>query len=162
MKRQNFFFIALYLIFFLINSEVFADFQKGLNASLNRDFATAVKEWEPLAKRGDATPQFQLGWLYQEGLGVPQNSQTAIKWYKRASEQGYAYAQSALGRMYEKGQGISKDYSRAYLWFSLADLLWDPDANIGQKRVLEKMSENQIKLAKKLILSCIKKKYIDC
>ena len=139
-----------------------ADFQKGLDAALSRDYVTAAKEWEPLAIRGDATPQFQLGWLYQEGLGVTQNYKTAVRWYTRAAEQGYAYAQSALGRMYEQGQGVSQDYSRAYLWFSLANLLWDPDAKTGQIRVLRKMNPNQIEFANKLTLICIKKKYKGC
>ena len=30
------------------------DFQKGLNAYYIEDFATAVREWTPLAEQGDA------------------------------------------------------------------------------------------------------------
>jgi len=154
--------ILTILISILFPSTIYADFQKGLDAAMNRDYVTAFKEWKPLADQGDATPQFQLGWLYQEGLGVTQNYKTAINWYKQAAEQGYAYAQNALGRLYENGQGVTQDFSRAYLWYTLANLLWDPDAKVGQNRVSKKMNQSQIEYAKKLALSCLQKNYKGC
>jgi TPR repeat protein len=153
---------ALILCLLVWKPAVSADFQRGLDAALKRDYITAIKEWEPLAERGDATPQFQLGWLYQEGFGVTQNYKTAVNWYTRAAEQGYAYAQSALGRMYELGQGVSQDSQRAYLWFSLAASLWDPEAKIGQNRVSKKLSLHQIIFAKKVALLCKQKNYKEC
>jgi TPR repeat protein len=162
MHRLKFIISALLFSFAVIKPAVSADFQKGLDAALNRDYLTAAKEWRPLAERGDATPQFQLGWLYEEGLGVSINYKTAKNWYTRAAEQGYAYAQSALGRMYEKGKGVPQDYSRAYLWFNIANLLWDPDAKTGRERVSKKMNSDQIEYAKKLSLMCIQKKYKGC
>ena len=38
-----------------------ADFQKGLIAAQNGDFATALREWKPLAEQGDADAQYSLG-----------------------------------------------------------------------------------------------------
>ena len=38
-----------------------ADFNKGLTAAQNGDYATAMKEWKPLAKEGDAVAQYNLG-----------------------------------------------------------------------------------------------------
>ena len=32
-----------------------ADFQKGLDAYKKGDYATALREWKPLAKQGNAT-----------------------------------------------------------------------------------------------------------
>ena len=153
---------VLLLTLLVGNLAVSADYQKGSDAALQKDFVTALKEWKPLAERGDATPQFQLGWLYHEGLGVTQDYKTAIRWYTRAAEQGYAYAQSALGRMYEKGQGVSQDYLRAYMWFSLAASLWDPDARKEQEIVEKMMSPTQIKTAKKLARDCVQKNYKGC
>ena len=34
-----------------------ADFQKGLTAAQSGDFATALREWKPLAEQGDAYAQ---------------------------------------------------------------------------------------------------------
>ncbi len=40
------------------------DFQKGLTAAQSADFATALREWTPLAKQGDASAQHNLGVMY--------------------------------------------------------------------------------------------------
>ena len=37
------------------------DFQKGMDAARSGDFATALREWKPLAKQGHALAQFNLG-----------------------------------------------------------------------------------------------------
>ena len=50
-----------------------ADFNKGLTAYANADFATAFEEWKPLAGQGDASAQFHLGLLYFNGKGLLQD-----------------------------------------------------------------------------------------
>ena len=49
------------------------DFDKGLAAYESGDFATALEEWRPLAEQGDASAQFNLGLMYINGHGVPQD-----------------------------------------------------------------------------------------
>ena len=71
-----------------------ADFQKGLTAAQSGDYATALREWTPLAEQGNAAAQGNLGMMYAKGDGVPQDNKTAVKWYKLAAEQGVASAQS--------------------------------------------------------------------
>jgi len=86
-----------------------ADFQAGLDAYNQGDYATALKEWQPLAKQGDAFAQSNLGQLYQYGLGGPQDYAQARDWYRLAAEQGYAPAQFNLGFLYDKGLGVPQD-----------------------------------------------------
>ena len=43
-----------------------ADFNKGLTAAQNGDFATALEELEPLAEQGDAIAQTSLGFMYDK------------------------------------------------------------------------------------------------
>ena len=74
-----------------------ADFQKGLEAAKTGDYATALREWEPLAEQGDADAQYNLGIMYDEGQGVQQDYKVAVKWYRLAAEQGEANAQYNLG-----------------------------------------------------------------
>jgi uncharacterized protein YjbI with pentapeptide repeats len=93
-----------------------ADFQKGLAAAKSGDFATALREWEPLAEQGYADAQSNLGVMYYKGRGVPQDDLTAVKWYTLAAEQGYADAQFNLGVMYADIQ----DYKTAVKWYTLA------------------------------------------
>ena len=41
-------------------------------------FATALREWEPLAEQGDAAVQFNLGILYRLGKGLPQDDKPML------------------------------------------------------------------------------------
>ena len=96
------------------------NFQKGLDASQKGDYSTAIKEWTPLAKQGDADAQYALGAMYFAGYGVSQNYHTAVKWYTLAAEQGNSNAQFNLGVMYGKGQGVSQNFQTAMKWYTLA------------------------------------------
>ena len=79
-----------------------ADFQKGLDAVQRGDYTTALREWKPLAEQGVAFAQYNLGVMYANGQGVPQNYKTAVKWYRLAAEQGLANAQSNLEILQKK------------------------------------------------------------
>ena len=97
-----------------------ADFDKGLAAAKSGDFATALREWRPLAEDGHAKSQYNLGVLYDNGDGVPQDYKTALQWYTLAAEQGDASAQHSLGSMYRYGEGVLQDYKTALKWYTLA------------------------------------------
>ena len=85
-----------------------ADYDKGLAAYESGDFATALREWRPLAEQGDADAQRGLGSMYYNGKGVSPNYRTAAKWYTRAAKQGDASAQAILGVLNAKGLGVIK------------------------------------------------------
>ena len=97
-----------------------ADFNKGLTAAQSGDFATALKEWKPLAEEGNAVAQNNLGLMYHNGWGVPQDDKEAVYWYRLAVEQGYATAQYNLGLLYEKGKGVPQDDKEAVRLYRLA------------------------------------------
>ena len=97
-----------------------ADFQKGVAAHDKGDYATALREWQPLAEQGNATAQYNLGVLYRDGQGVPQDYKTAVKRTRLSAEQGDADAQYNLGSMYRKGQGVLQDYKTARKWYRLS------------------------------------------
>ncbi len=97
-----------------------ADFQTGLDAYDRDDYATALKEWRPLADQGHAKAQYNLGVMYDDGEGVAQDYAEAVKWYRLAAEQGHASAQNNLAVMYEDGKGVTQDYVQAHKWYNLA------------------------------------------
>ena len=72
------------------------------------------------AEAGDATAQNNLGAMYAEGLGVPQDDAEAVAWYRRAAEQGDARAQYNLGGMYAEGLGVPPDAVEALMWLTIA------------------------------------------
>ena len=96
------------------------DYQKALTAYHAGDFATALKEWRPLAEQGNAKAQKNLGVMYDNGNGVLQDYAEALKWYRLAAEQGNVGAQSNLGVMYHKGEGVLQDDAEAVKWLRLA------------------------------------------
>ena len=85
------------------------------------------------AEQGKAKAQFNLGWMYGSGEGVPQDYTEAVKWYRLAAEQGNAIAQYNLGVVYHKGKGVAQDYIEAHKWYRLAAEQGDASAlyNLG-------------------------------
>lgn len=149
---KHLFHISVLPLVLLVTAPTYAaDYQTGVEASLRRDFATAYQEWEPLAQQGDASSQFQLGWLYLEGNGVPQDLQQGINWYTRSAEQGYAFAQTALGRLYEQGRGVPQSLPMAFMWYSIAASTWDKTAARDKDRVAAQMSHAQLAEGQKLL-----------
>lgn len=92
----------------------------GLAAYERGDYATALREWKPLAKQGDADAQYNLGLVYSRGNGVPRDDAEAAKWYRKAAEQGFAAAQFNLGVMYSNGKGVPRDGAEAAKWYRKA------------------------------------------
>ena len=72
------------------------------------------------AEGGDAEAQLVLGYIYEEGLGVPEDDAEAVRWYRLAAEQGDAAAQFNLGLMYANGEGVPEDDAEAIRWYRLA------------------------------------------
>jgi hypothetical protein len=103
-------------------------FEEGMAAYKRGDYATALKKWRLLAEAGDATAQYNLGVMYAEGQGVPQDDEEAAKWFRLAAEQGHADAQRNLGVMYILGQGVPQDFQEAAKWYRKAAEQGDADA----------------------------------
>ena len=69
----------------------------GIEAWQRSDYAGAVAIWRPLAEKGDADAQFNLGQAYRLGRGVSLNLAVAKTWFERAAGQGHVDAQTTLG-----------------------------------------------------------------
>ena len=98
----------------------FEDFKDGGAAYGRGDYTTAMRLWRPLADQGDPYAQTNLGRMYANGQGVPQDYAAAASWYRKAADQGIDTAQTNLGRMYDIGQGVPQDYAAAASWYRKA------------------------------------------
>ena len=58
----------------------------GLGTLVAQDFNTLMER----AQKGDAKAQFNLGYIYDIGQGVPRDYAEAVKWYRLAADQGNA------------------------------------------------------------------------
>ena len=65
-----------------------ADYQKGLDAANRGDFATALREWKPLAEQRNAFAQKNLSVMYAFGKGVPKDYVYAHMWGNLAAANG--------------------------------------------------------------------------
>ena len=109
-----------------------------------------MKWYRKAAEQGDALAQYNLGGMYDEGQGVPQNDVEAAKWYRRAAEQGIANAQYNLALMYHDGLGVPLDYVQAFKWFDIAARGGDENAASGREFVARKMTSAQVAEAQRL------------
>lgn len=64
--------------------------------------------------------KFNIGYMYEAGLGVEKNIQTAIYFYKLSASDGYDVAQNNLGNAYLKGIGVEKNLKTAIYYYNLA------------------------------------------
>lgn len=69
----------------------------GIEAWQQANYAGAVAIWRPLAEKGDADAQFNLGQAYRLGRGVAINLSAAKTWFGRAAAKGHLDAQTTLG-----------------------------------------------------------------
>ena len=75
-----------------------------------------------------------LGFMYEQGRGVPQDDAEAAHWYATAAEQGLLPAEWNLAVAYEKGRGIPRDYKQARYWY-------EQGAHAGDKQSEERLGE---------------------
>jgi TPR repeat protein len=68
-------------------------YEDGVAAYQRGDYAAALEIWRPLAEQGDADAQFNLGLMYRDGLGVPQDDAATHMWFTLAIAQGHRNAQ---------------------------------------------------------------------
>jgi TPR repeat protein len=127
-----------------------ADFEKGLSAYDKGDYATALSEWRPLAEQGDAPSEFNLGLLYYDGHGVPQDYSEAARWFERSAEQGHTKAQHNLGAMYGIGKGVKRDYVQAFKWLSICAASGDQGCESQRNLVEKKLSASKLRDAQRM------------
>jgi uncharacterized protein len=76
---------------------------------------------EPLARRGDARAQYEIGMLHYQGrLSGNYEYEEALKWLRLSADQGYREASSVLGEMYDRGRGVNADDTLAMKYLKLA------------------------------------------
>jgi len=98
----------------------------GIDAWQKADYAGAVAIWRPLAEKGDADAEFNLGQAYRLGHGVPTNLAAAKTWFERAAAQGHVDAQTTLGLLlFENG-----DQAEALKWLKQAADRDEPRAQL--------------------------------
>ena len=147
MKRA----ILALLLGFSLAGSAFAGFEDGMAAWRKGDFKTAASEFRALAERGHAQAQNNLGYMYENGEGVPRSDAKAAKWYGKAAAQGITESQNSLGLMYAGGRGgLELDNVEALKWLFIAAARGDSFAKFNRDSIKKKMSPEDIAKAESL------------
>lgn len=113
-------YIFAFLLAALIAAPALAQDDPGMAAYQAGEYEAAIDIWSELAEQNSIIAQYNLGGMYQRGLGAAQDSRAAYRYFLAAAERGHAGSQYNIGVMYTNGTGVERDYVQAYLWTSLA------------------------------------------
>ncbi|MCZ6454002.1 MAG: hypothetical protein O6909_07155, partial [Alphaproteobacteria bacterium] len=105
----------------------------------------ALKWFRLAAMQRDAFAQYNIGAMYVEGLGVPQDYSEALKWYRLAAKQGIAEAQTSIGVMYDEGLGVGQDYAEALKWYRQAAEQGDANAKNNTAWILATAKDSKLR-----------------
>ncbi len=107
-------------------------YRDGVNG-VTKNPLEAIRLFNLAALKHDAKGYFNLGYMYQNGIGIKVDYNTAIGYYTQAANLGDVYAMDNLGMIYNKGMGVSIDNQKALKWYTLAAAKGDANAacNIG-------------------------------
>jgi TPR repeat protein len=117
----------------IVNSSAVAGFEEGIAAYQANNMPLAYKEFRAAAEEGHSDSQFNVGLMYERGIGVGKDEKEAIVWYRKSAVQGNALAQFNLAVLYEHGRGTAVDFAQANEWYRKASAQGDPLAigNLG-------------------------------
>lgn len=83
-----------------------------------------TKAYETWFKHASATSnrysQFNVGFMFESGLGVEKNIEKAMQWYKLSAFSGYSAAQNNLGVLFEENFNTYNGHLAAYVLLKLS------------------------------------------
>ena len=96
-----------------------------------------IKQFKKRADLNDPIGIRELGCMYRDGDGLPQNNAKALKLWHRAAELGDARSYCSIGHAYDCGREVGVDKKKAKDYFELAAIGGDPFArhNLGSYEV---------------------------
>ena len=106
-------------------------FERGNRYYSEQNYAEAVQWFRKAAEQGHSGAQNNLGFCYNNGQGVVQDSAEAVQWYRKAAEQGHIGAQNNLGSCYREGKGVVQNYAEAVQWYRKA-----PDRGLPKRNII--------------------------
>lgn len=92
----------------------------GIMLQSRGEYEKAAYWYRLAASAGIDNAQYNLGTLYFNGEGTPQNYAEAHKWFAKAAQRRNKYAEFQLGMTYFTGQGVNKDPAKEIFWYEKA------------------------------------------
>ena len=90
------------------------------------------------ADAGDPEAMFELGKLYEQGIGVKQDVKRAVELFRKAADLDFADAINDLGFLhFQGGEGVVRDQKRALEFFERAARLRHPEAMFNYAALID-------------------------
>jgi TPR repeat protein len=96
------------------------EYMDGKPGVVQRDYDKAMQYHRQAALAGNPLSMFDLGSIFEHGLGTAQDLVQSAAWYGHSANYGLAQGQYNFATMLEVGDGVSKDEVEAYKFFILA------------------------------------------
>ncbi len=108
-------------------------FNTAVEAYIEKEYALALRLFEPLAMYGHSASQYYLGVLHDMGIESGGNARIAFQWYRLAAIGGDDRAQHNLAVAYAKGEGVEMNLEAAMQWWMASSLQGNADSqyNLG-------------------------------
>jgi TPR repeat protein len=97
-----------------LDSETFPSY----SCRLNDTYQAALQPCDATAVQSVAS--YNLGLMYEKGLGGGQNYGEAVRLFRKAADGGVENALIKLGWMYWQGLGVTQNYTEAFRWYHTA------------------------------------------
>ncbi|MGE5625687.1 MAG: tetratricopeptide repeat protein [Bacillota bacterium] len=97
-----------------------AEANLGVMLTTRGKYADAALWYQRAADLGIATAAYNLGTLYYNGQGFPQDYTKARQWFETAAKRNDPYAEFQLGMMYGNGKGVDVDAAAELHWYTKA------------------------------------------
>ncbi|RUR07952.1 SEL1-like repeat protein [Legionella sp. km772] len=101
------------------------------------NYSTVFNQMYFRAILGDPQSQFEIGQMFQYGIGVAQNDQAAIVFYQNAAEQQHLGAEYNLGVLYLEHAKEDADYQTALNWLTDSAFKGNDNAQYVLARLLD-------------------------
>jgi TPR repeat protein len=88
----------------------------GTKDGLPKDLVQSFDWYLKSAQQGDATGEYNVGFMYQTGTGASKDSAQAMAWYQKAATQANAPAEVAIAGMYMSALPATKNYRMGVNW----------------------------------------------
>jgi TPR repeat protein len=112
--------------------------QKGIADFNAKKYETALKWFEKAADKGDFPAINWVGWIYENGLGLPTDNAQAVSWFHKAADKGFAPSETNLGWCYQNGLGVTADIQQTISWYQKAAAQGNDSAEINLGFLYEK------------------------
>lgn len=97
------------------NNREVAALHSGIDLLEQKEYLKALDIFMPMALIGYSEAQYQIGWMYEYGTGIPQDSCIATVWFDKAARQNHTRALRSLAFSYMGGEGVRENHKLAYL-----------------------------------------------